>query len=128
MAMIKHALLPAAAILAGLAAVPAFAQQNDKALVIYGSDPCPQGTICVRAPESERYRIPQSLRSGPLAPQDQPWAQRAASLGTVGAAGTGSCTTIGPGGSAGCWSQQMRAARAEKKQDAQAIAESPLPK
>lgn len=126
--MIKHVLLPAAAILCGFAAGPAFAQQNDKALVIYGSDPCPQGTVCIRAPETERYRIPQSLRSGPLAPADQPWSQRAESLATVGASGTGSCSANGAGGWTGCWSKQMKAARAEKKQEAAAVAESPLPK
>ena len=64
----------------------------------------------------------------PLAPQDQPWAQRAASIATVGNGGTGSCTNVGAGGWTGCWNQQMKAARAEKKQDAQAEAESPLPK
>jgi hypothetical protein len=63
-----------------------------------------------------------------LAPKDQPWSQRAASVSNVGAAGTGSCTNTGAGGWTGCWGQQMRAARAEKKQDAAAIAESPLPK
>jgi len=128
MAMIKHLLLPAAAFLGLGLAAPAFAQQNDKALIVYGNDKCPEGTVCIRAPESERYRIPQSLRSGPLAPQDQPWAQRAASIATVGNGGTGSCTNVGAGGWTGCWNQQMKAARAEKKQDAQAEAESPLPK
>src|SRR4051812_13207690 len=98
MAMIKQMLLPGAAILAGLIAGPAFAQQNDRALVVYGTDRCPEGYVCVRAPESERYRIPQSLRSGPLAPQDQPWSQRAASVDSVGAAGPGSCTNTGAGG------------------------------
>lgn len=126
--MIKHLLLAAAALLAGSVAAPAFAQQNDKALIIYGNDPCPEGTVCIRAPESDRYRIPQSLRSGPLAPQDQPWSQRAASISNVGNGGTGSCTNTGAGGWTGCWNQQMKAARAEKKQDAQAEAESPLPK
>jgi len=128
MAMIKHLLLPAAALLAGCIAAPVLAQQNDKALIIYGNDKCPEGTICIRAKESDRYRIPQSLRSGPLAPQDQPWAQRAASIANVGAAGTGSCSNSGAGGWTGCWNQQMKAARAEKKQNAQAEAESPLPK
>jgi hypothetical protein len=126
--MLKQILLPAAVALAAGFAVPAFAQQNDKALIVYGNDPCPDGTVCVRAPESERYRIPQSLRSGPLAPQDQPWSQRAESVANVGAAGTGSCTSTGAGGWTGCWKQQMQAARAEKKQDAAAEAESPLPK
>ena len=126
--MIKHRLLPAAALLAGCIAAPAFAQQNDRALVIYGDDKCPQGTICIRAKESDRYRIPQSLRSAPLAPKDEPWAQRAASIANVGASGAGSCSNSGAGGWTGCWNQQMKAARAEKKQNAQAEAESPLPK
>jgi hypothetical protein len=126
--MVKHFLLAAAVFCAGLAAAPALAQQNDKALIIYGNDACPEGTVCVRAPESERYRIPESLRSGPLAPKDQPWAQRAASNANVGAAGAGSCSSTGAGGWTGCWKQQMQAARAEKKQDAAAVAESPLPK
>ena len=126
--MIKHLLLPAAALLAGCLAGPAFAQQNDKSLIIYGKDKCPEGTVCIRAPESDRYRIPQSLRSGPLAPKDQPWAQRAASIANVGASGTGSCSNSGAGGWTGCWTQQMKAARAEKKQQAQVEGESPLPK
>ena len=37
--MIKHMLLPGAAILATMVGAPAFAQQNDRALVVYGSDP-----------------------------------------------------------------------------------------
>jgi hypothetical protein len=128
MAMIKHLLLPAAAFLGLGIAAPAFAQQNDKALIIYGNDKCPEGTVCIRAAESDRYRIPPSLRSGPLAPQDQPWSQRAASISNVGNSGTGSCSNVGAGGWTGCWNQQMKAARAEKKQDAAAEAESPLPK
>jgi hypothetical protein len=128
MAMMKHILLPAAALLCGLAVGPALAQQNDRALIVYGNDRCPEGTICVRAPEAERFRIPQSLRSGPLAPQDQPWSERAASLADVGATGPGSCSTGGAGGWTGCWQQQMRTAHAEKKQQQQADAESPLPK
>jgi hypothetical protein len=126
--MIKHLLLAAAALLATAVAAPAFAQQNDRSLIIYGNDKCPAGSVCIRAPESERYRIPQSLRSGPLAPKDQPWAQRAESMRDVGAAGTGSCSNVGAGGWTGCWQKQMREARAEKKQRAAAEAESPLPK
>jgi hypothetical protein len=126
--MIKHLLLAAAGLLGLGVAAPALAQQNDRALIIYGDDKCPEGTVCVRAPESERYRIPQSLRSGPLAPADQPWAQKAESLRDVGASGVGSCSAGGAGGWTGCWLRDMRAARAEKKQRAAAEAESPLPK
>ena len=126
--MIKHTMLAAAALLASAVAAPALAQQNDRALVVYGNDKCPEGTVCIRAPESDRYRIPQSLRSGPLAPKDQPWSQRAASIANVGNSGTGSCTNSGAGGWTGCWQKQMKAARAEKKQQAAVEAESPLPK
>jgi hypothetical protein len=126
--MIKHCMLAAAGLLTIAVASPAFAQQNDRALVIYGNDKCPEGVICIRAPESERYRIPQSLRSGPLAPADQPWAQKAESIRDVGASGAGSCSNVGAGGWTGCWKQQMRAARAEKKQQAAVEGESPLPK
>lgn len=125
--MFRHFMLAAAGLLAVTVAAPVFAQQNDRALIVYGNDKCPEGTVCIRAPESERYRIPQSLRSGPLAPADQPWSRKAEAIRDVGAAGTGSCSNTGAGGWTGCWQKQMRAARAERKQQAEARAESPLP-
>jgi hypothetical protein len=125
--MLKLA-LPA---LAGLAAAvsvaaPAAAQNT---LIIYGNDRCPEGQICVRAAESERYRIPQGLRSGPLAPKDQPWAKRASSVANAGAAsGTGSCTATGAGGWTGCWSRMMREGQAESAQQSATQANSPEPR
>ena len=120
--------LPALAVLTiGLA--PAAVGAQGKTLIIYGNDKCPENTICVRQSESERYRIPPSLRSGTPAPADQPWAARAASVASAGAAtGTGSCTNVGPGGSTGCMNKMFREARAENKQAADAEAASPLPK
>lgn len=110
-------------------APPALAQAGGGALIIYGNDRCPSNTVCVRAPETERYRIPRTLRSAPLAPKDQPWSARAKSVANTGAAaGTGSCSNVGGGGFTGCFRQDMQAARAEKTQDAAAVAESPLPR
>jgi hypothetical protein len=102
-------------------AAPALAQDNERVLTIFGTDKCPSDTICVRAPESERYRIPKNLReSGVVSPQNQSWAERGKSVSSAGAAsGIGSCTPSGPGGWTGCWAEQMRAARAEKAQAAQ---------
>jgi hypothetical protein len=101
------------------APLPALAQglQNDRVLTIFGSDPCPKDTICVRAPEAERYRIPKELRqSTVIAPENQSWAARAGQTLDAGSkSGPGSCTASGPGGWTGCWQQQMRAARAERK-------------
>ena len=105
----------------GFAAAPAQAQlANERVLTIFGDDKCPADTICVRAPESERYRIPKALRnSGVIAPENQSWAARAnETLDAHAATGTGSCTAVGPGGWTGCYQQQMRAARAERRQAA----------
>ena len=127
--MMKHRLTAAALALAiGVAwGGPALAQ--GRTLIIYGNDKCPAGTICVRAPEADRYRIPQSLRSGTLAPADQPWAGRAASVANAGPdRGPGPCTNIGGGGGSSCFQNQMRAARAERAQDKAQAAESPVPK
>jgi hypothetical protein len=112
-------LLIASLLLVPMAAPPpAFAQlMNDRVLTIFGSDPCPKDTICVRAPESERYRIPKQFRNGEgIKPENQSWAARAQSTMDAGAkTGIGSCSANGPGGWTGCWQQQMRAARAERK-------------
>lgn len=95
---------------------PASAQiDNERVLTIFGDDKCPANTICVRAKESERYRIPKQFRnSGVIAPENQAWGARAeATLSAGGTTGIGSCSASGPGGWTGCWAKQMRAARAE---------------
>ena len=94
---------------------------NDRVLTVFGSDPCPENTICVRAPESERYRIPKQFRNdGPIAPQNQSWAARAQGVTDAGArTGIGSCSAVGSSGWTGCYLQQMQAARAERRAAAQ---------
>jgi hypothetical protein len=121
--------IAAAALAAALLAGPAFAQQpaaGPKAddtkvnqLIIYGDDACPQSgddiiTICVRAPERERYRIPENLRDNPNDPRGDSWSARATELQYVGRSGIGSCSPVGPGGMTGCFSDLVRAARAER--------------
>lgn len=104
-----------------LSAAPALAQDNERVLTIFGKDRCPANTICVTAPEAERFRIPRQLR-GPseIAPENQSWAQRSAVGLAAGASGPGSCSASGPNGWTGCWAAQMRAARAERKATATA--------
>lgn len=118
-------LLIAALFAAPLAMPAAAAAQtaNDRVLTIFGSDPCPKDTICVRAPEAERYRIPKALRNtGPIAPGNQSWAARAAQLDSVERAGPSQCTVQGPNNWSGCWLQQMRAARADRRNSAEEAA------
>ena len=115
--MIQRLMIAAGLALAciGAASAPAQIQSNDKVLRVFGNDPCPAGTICVRAPESERYRIPKALRQAAPSPGTERWADRARSLQSAGAGGTGSCTNTGPGGWTGCWAKEMRQAKAEQQ-------------
>jgi hypothetical protein len=105
-----------ASLVTGVGALPALAQQEDRVLVIYGNDPCPESAgqeivVCARKPEAERYRIPSELRPG----GSNSWRERAKDLEYVGAAGTQSCSASGTGGWTGCWNSLMSQARAERK-------------
>ena len=87
-------------------------------LIVYGDDACPSTeeeiTICVRLTEDDRYRIPETLRNNPNDPANQSWTNRAIELSYVGRTGIGSCTPVGPGGTAGCFNQIVQQARAER--------------
>lgn len=98
--------------------VSAPAAADERILQVFGDEPCPANTICVRSPIEEKYRIPKRLRQSPtIAPERQSWAARASSVTDAGAkTGIGSCTAVGPGGWTGCYAEQMRAARAERQQ------------
>jgi hypothetical protein len=108
--------------------IPASAPAQDSALIVYGSDPCPANTICVRAPESDRYRIPKSLRSSNLPPSQAPG--KLAATSRTGGVNTGpsSCSNIGGGGGSTCLKNQLAAARAERAQKKSDAAESSVPK
>lgn len=114
------ALVPAALLAAG----PAHAQSAEEKvnqLIVYGSDPCPPSTaneitVCARKDESERYRIPESLRES-SAPDNRAWTDRVLAYETVGATGTLSCSPVGAGGMTGCVGKLIDRAYAEKDQD-----------
>ena len=105
---------------------PVHAQRTERVLVIFGNDPCPTNgsgdeiIVCARRPEAERYRIPKELRPRSQSPDAQSWAVRSQSALETGRTGTGSCSATGAGGWTGCWAQQMRDAKAEAKQKAEA--------
>jgi hypothetical protein len=112
-----------AAIAGGLAALPgpALAQASDRVseIIVYGNDPCPRSTddevvVCARKPESERYRIPERLRTGGPRQSREAWANRARSIETVGNTGINSCSPVGPGGHTGCLVQVINQARRER--------------
>src|SRR5687768_4628140 len=104
--LLAAALLPAAAAIAQQPGVPvpeaaAAAPTGDapvldpriNQLIIYGDDPCPQSSdeeiiVCARLPESDRFRIPPSVRDDPDDPARQSWANRARELSYLGRTGT----------------------------------------
>jgi len=112
-------------LIAGLAAMPqpSFAQAGSRVseIIVYGNDPCPRSTddevvVCARKPESERYRIPERLRSTGSRQSREAWANRAKSFETVGATGINSCSPVGPSGFTGCMKLLIDQNKAENKE------------
>src|SRR5438270_14015147 len=93
--------LAATAALAGGLATPAAAQAGQGTIVIYGNDPCPTNSICIRKGESDRYRLPKDQQLQGTRQQRESWANKSQALPTVGTTGTGSCSAVGPGGFTG---------------------------
>lgn len=114
-----------AMIASGLAALPApaLAQAGGRTLTIFGNDPCPADAICVRAPESQRYRLPKSQNPQGTRQQRESWAKKSQQLMTLGNTGTMQCSPVGPGGHTGCLTQEINRA----KQDAREQAEQDAP-
>jgi hypothetical protein len=112
----------AATVLVGIAAFPtaAIAQAGNRSITIYGNDPCPRDAICIRAPESQRYRIPDSQNPQGTPQERNSWANKSKPLMSVGATGVGSCSAVGPGGQSGCLVQQINRAKQESQQRSQA--------
>ena len=115
--------LVAAAFAPLLAPAAAQAQSTEQApLVIYGNQRCPTNSdgqeivVCVRRNQSEQFRIPRELRDFQVTSQNESWASRVVADQNVAAGGIGSCTTSGPGGSTGCFMQQVQADRAANRQ------------
>jgi hypothetical protein len=117
------ALASAALILPMLAAPePALAQRVNE-IIVYGTDPCPRSTddevvVCARKPESERFRIPEKLRSGGSLQSRQAWANRAIAFETYGRTGINSCSPVGPGGHTGCTQELISQAFKERQEEA----------
>lgn len=123
---ISFMLAGAAVMAAGVAAIetPAIAQNSVSEIIVFGNDPCPRSTddqvvVCARKPESERYRIPERLRSTGSVQAREAWANKAKVLETVGATGTNSCSPVGPGGFTGCLTRVIKEAREDRRQQAE---------
>lgn len=104
------------------------ADERIQALVVYGSDPCPQSddgsiVVCARKPESERYRIPKELRDKARAEKmlqvgGPGWANNVQSLEAAGQVLLpNSCSAVGSNGFGGCSQAALRQWFAERQMD-----------
>lgn len=112
----------------GIAATPAEAQKRQKYIEVFGNDVCPEGendeiVVCGRLPESDRFRIPTELRE-PSAADRESQEARVDEMVAIGRTGTGSCSSVGPGGFTGCQHQTNRAWLNEKRKNARARQEA----
>ena len=109
---------------ATVAPVPAAAQNGRiSEIIVYGTDPCPRSTddevvVCARKPESERYRIPERLRSSGSRQSRESWANKAIAFETSGRTGINSCSPVGPAGFTGCAQQLIDSAFKERREAA----------
>jgi hypothetical protein len=101
------------------------APAQERVLTIFGEDKCPANTICVVAPEADRFRIPKELRPASANPQNQSWAVRSRSTLDTGSASPTACQSASASNGSGCWAEEMRKARADAK--AKKEAEEALP-
>ena len=110
---------------ATVAPTPAVAQNGRiSEIIVYGTDPCPRSTddevvVCARKPESERYRIPERLRSSGPRQTRESWANKAIAFETYGRTGINSCSPVGPAGFTGCTQQLINNAFKERREAAE---------
>jgi hypothetical protein len=114
----------AVALPVALAPSPALAQNGRiSEIIVYGTDPCPRSTddevvVCARKPETERYRIPERLRSSGSRQSRESWANKAIAFETYGRTGINSCSPVGPAGFTGCTQQLISQAFKERREEA----------
>ena len=98
---------------------PADAQRRRRVVEVFGNDKAPEPAgdeiiVVSRKAESDRYRIPTEFRE-PSAADAEAQEGRVDEAVALGRTGTDSCSPVGPGGHTGCFMQQVRNNRAEKR-------------
>jgi hypothetical protein len=108
-------------VLAAPTAAQETAEPKMNMVIVYGEDKCPESggdtiTVCARKAESERFRIPETLRTS-TSPENEAWNNKVIAYETVGRTGTMSCSPTGAGGFTGCTGQLLKQAAGEKATD-----------
>ncbi len=131
MALLASALPVTAQIGAPASKPTAYETYRSRTVTVFGNDVCPKPTdpdeivVCARRPEEERYRLKQ-LTDDPGARLEQGGADRTLGAMDVGnAGGPGSCSTVGPSGTAGCSAKFIAREKKIRKREEAIIDEQP---
>ncbi|RVT41877.1 hypothetical protein ENE74_06330 [Sphingobium algorifonticola] len=106
-----------------IGATAVFAQPPERItnLVVYGEETCPVAegdeiVVCARKPESERYRIPKTLREKPAVSGGPGWGSQVANMEAVSRQNLpNSCSANGSNGFTGCTAAMLRQWFAERR-------------
>lgn len=109
----------------------AYETYRSRTVTVYGNDACPKPldpeeiVVCARRPEEERYRFKQ-LESDFGERLEQGGSDRVLGAMDAGnAGGPGSCSTVGPNGSAGCSMKFIAREKKIRKREEAIIDEQP---
>ena len=124
--------LPVTAQTSGTANKPtAYETYRSRTVTVFGNDACPKPldpdeiVVCARRPEEERYRLKQ-LTDDPGARLEQGGSDRTlGAMDVANAGGPGSCSTVGPNGSAGCSIKFIAREKKIRKREEAIIDEKP---
>lgn len=110
----------ASALALGSLSVPADAQIRQRVVEVFGADKCPEGSreeiiVCAPKPESDRFRLPTTLREAAVAAADRESQEsRVDEMVALGRSGPGSCGVQGPGAFTGCFQRLVEGNKAER--------------
>ena len=129
--LLLAAAIPATAQTGAVNRPSAYETYRTRTVTVYGNDACPKPNdpdeivVCARRPEDERYRLknPEAEPGARLEQGGQDRTLGAMDLSNAG--GSGSCTSVGPGGSAGCAQKWIARERAQRKLEDKARNEAP---
>lgn len=130
-AMLASALPVAAQINAPANKPTAYETYRSRTVTVFGNDACPKPTdpdeivVCARRPEEERYRLKQ-LTDDPGARLEQGGSDRMlGAMDVANSGGPGSCSSVGPNGSAGCSIKFIAREKKIRKREEAIIDEKP---
>jgi hypothetical protein len=109
----------------------AYETYRSRTVTVYGNDACPKPldpeeiVVCARRPEEERYRFKQLDDDFGARVEEGGTDRTLGAMDASNAGGPGSCSTVGPNGSAGCSLKFVAREKKVRKREEAIINEKP---